>query len=179
MLHRQSLWHTNFIHELVPATLVVCIYVHKVMMMQCTLRGVLSYVFQWKTEWLHWVCISRKRLLYVPYSGKFSRAQIFTNHQQTRQEKKFHDFNFCDKVTISDHTPYNLPHENGDPQRVFQRQNDSKTLAHFIKYQSASVAVDKELPCQREGANSKDLFAVAVMTGSYCRSRKNSSLLDA
>jgi len=23
---------------------------------------------------------------------------------------------------ISDHTPYNFPHENGDPQRVFQRQ---------------------------------------------------------
>ena len=63
---------------------------------------------------------------------------------------------------VSDHTPYNFPHGNGDPQRVFQCQNDSKTLA---RYQSVSGAVGKELQCQREGANSEDLFAVAVMTG--------------
>ena len=31
----------------------------------------------------------------VPYSGKFSRAQIFANHQQTRQEKNFAIFIFA------------------------------------------------------------------------------------
>ena len=39
------------------------------------IRGVLSYVFQWKTGCLHWVCMSRKRLLYVvkhlPQSAKW------------------------------------------------------------------------------------------------------------
>ena len=48
--------------------------------------------------------------------------------------KKFRDFYFRDKVTIPDHTPYNFPHGNGDPQRVFQRQNDSKTLARLSKH---------------------------------------------
>ena len=48
---------------------------------------------------------------------------------------------------MSDHTPYNLPHGNVDPQRVFKRQNDSKTLPH---YQSVSVAVGEKLPCQKE-----------------------------
>ena len=33
--------------------------------------------------------------------------------------KKILDFFFHDKVTISDHTPYNFLHENGDPQFVF------------------------------------------------------------
>ena len=36
---------------------------------------------------------------------KLSRAQIFANHQQTCQKKKFRDFYFRDKVTISDQTP--------------------------------------------------------------------------
>ena len=61
----------------------------------------------------------RKWDMRIPYSGKFSRTQIFANHQQTRQEKNFAIFIFRDKVTISDHTPYNFPHGNGDPQRVF------------------------------------------------------------
>ena len=63
---------------------------------------------------------------------------------------------------ISDqgHTPYNFPHGKGDPQRVFQRRNDSKT---FIE----------KLPCQREGANSEDLFAVAVTTGELIIGREN------
>ena len=32
---------------------------------------------------------------YIPYSGKFSQAQIFANHQQTRQEKNFAIFIFA------------------------------------------------------------------------------------
>ena len=32
---------------------------------------------------------------FIPYSGKFSRAQIFANHQQTRQEKNFAIFIFA------------------------------------------------------------------------------------
>ena len=31
-------------------------------------------------------------VIVLPYSGKFLRAQIFANHQQTRQKKKFRDF---------------------------------------------------------------------------------------
>ena len=41
---------------------------------------------------------------------------------------------------------------------------------------SVAVSVGEELPCQREGANSEDLFAVAVMTASYRRSRKISAV---
>ena len=81
--------------------------------------------------------------------------------------KKFLDFYFCDKVTISDHTPYNFPHVNGDLQRVFQRQNDSKTLACLSKRVGRCR---QKLPCRREGADSEDLFAVAV------RSRKISAV---
>ena len=77
---------------------------------------------------------------------------------------------------ISDHTPYNFPHGNGDPLHVFQHQNDSKTLARL---QSVSVAVGEKLLCQREGTNSKDLFAVAVMTGEFIIGHeKFRSLLD-
>ena len=32
-------------------------------------------------------------------------------------------------------------------------------------YQSVSFAVGEKLPCQSEGANAEDLFAVAVTTG--------------
>ena len=47
--------------------------------------------------------------------------------------KKFRDFYFRDKIMISDHTPYNFPHGNGDLQHVFHRQNDSRTLARLSK----------------------------------------------
>ena len=53
--------------------------------------------------------------------------------------------------TISDHTPYNFPHGNGDPQRVFQRQNDSKTLARLSK----RIGRCRRRIYQREGANSE------------------------
>ena len=36
-----------------------------------------------------------------------------------------------------------------------------------------SVAVGEKLPCQREGANSEDLFAVAVTTGELIIGREN------
>ena len=39
------------------------------------------------------------------------------------------------------------------------------TVRRYHAYKSMSVAVSEELPCQREGANSEDLFTVAVMTG--------------
>ena len=64
---------------------------------------------------------------HIPYSGKFSRIPTNT------PGKKFLDFYFRDKVTVSDHTSYNFPHGNGDPQRVFQCQNDSKTLVRLSK----------------------------------------------
>ena len=41
-----------------------------------------------------------------------------------------------------------------------------KTIVRrYHAYQSVSVAVSEKLPRQREGANSEDLFAVAVTTG--------------
>ena len=39
-------------------------------------------------------------------------------------------------------------------------------VRHYHAYQSVSITVsEKKLPCQRKGANSEGLFAVAVMTG--------------
>ena len=76
--------------------------------------------------------------------------------------KKFCDFYFCDKITLSDYTPYNFPH-------VFQHQNDIKTLPCLSKRVGCCC---KKLPCQREGSNSEDLFTVAVMTGKLIIGRK-------
>ena len=99
----------------------------------------------------------------IPYSGTFSRAQIFANHRQTCQEKNFAIFIFATKVTISDHTPYNFLHVNGDLQHVFQHQNDSKTLACLSKRVGHC---QQNLPCQREGADSEIyLWLHVVMTG--------------
>ena len=76
--------------------------------------------------------------------------------------RKFRDFYFRDKVTISDHTPYKSHMEMVTLSVYF---NIKMTVRCYHAYQSVSVAVGKELPCQREGANSEDLFAVVVMTG--------------
>ena len=99
----------------------------------------------------------------VPYSGKFSRAQSFCESPTNTPGKKFCDFYFRDKVTISDHTPKISRMEMVTLSVYF---NVKTTVRRYHAYQSVSVAVGEELPCQREGANSKDLFAVAVMTGS-------------
>ena len=64
---------------------------------------------------------------------------------------------------MSDH--YNFLHGNGDSQRVFQRRSDSKTLPCLSKRVDRCRRKKKKLPCQRKGANSKDLFAVVVTTG--------------
>ena len=73
----------------------------------------------------------------LPWQSPYRIAGNFREHKFSRitntPGKKFRDFYFRDKVTISDHTPYNFPHGNGDPQRVFQRQNDSKMLARLSK----------------------------------------------
>ena len=98
----------------------------------------------------------------LPYSGKFSREQIFANHQQTRQEKNFAIFIFATRSRYPT-----------TPPTIFLTQMVTLSMNFNVKtivrrqhaYQSVSVAVGKELPCQREGANSEDLFAVAVMTG--------------
>ena len=80
--------------------------------------------------------------------------------------KKFCDFYFCDKITLSDYTPYNFPH-------VFQHQNDIKTLPCLSKHVGC---------CRKKTAmpNSEDLFTVAVMTGKLIVGReKLLQLLDA
>ena len=44
--------------------------------------------------------------------------------------------------------------------------NFEAIVRHYYAYQSMSIAVgEKKLPCQRKGANSEDVFAVAVTTG--------------
>ena len=44
--------------------------------------------------------------------------------------------------------------------------NVEAIVRHYHAYQSVSITVGKKtLPCQGKGANSEDLFAVAVMTG--------------
>ena len=63
---------------------------------------------------------------------------------------------------LSDHTIYNFPRGSGDSQCVF---NVKTIVRHHHAYQSALVAVSENLACQREGANSENPFAVAVMTG--------------
>ena len=55
--------------------------------------------------------------------------QITNKHAR----KKISWFYFRNKVTISDHTPYNFSHANGDLHHEFQHQNDSKTLARLSK----------------------------------------------
>ena len=89
------------------------------------------YLEAWKQ---HFICpfyiwgISKQ----VEYriAGNFREHKFSRITNKHAPGKKFRDFYFRDKVTISDHTPYNFPHVNGDLQRVFQRQNDSKTLAY-------------------------------------------------
>ena len=56
---------------------------------------------------------------------------------------------------MSDHTLYNFTHENGDASRQLRVYfNIEMIVRHYLAYQSVWVAVGKELPCQREQANS-------------------------
>ena len=73
---------------------------------------------------------------------------MFTNHQHAR--KIFCGFYFRDKVTMTDHTPYKW----WPTVCIF----NVETIVRLSK----SVAVSEKLPCQREGPNSEDLFAVAA-----------------
>ena len=63
------------------------------------------------------------------YPVEYRIAGNFHESQTNMPGNKFCDFYFRDKVMISDHTRYNFPYGNGDPQRVFQHQNHSKKLA--------------------------------------------------
>ena len=109
----------------------------------------------------------------IPYSGKFLRAQIFVNHQQTRQEKNFVIFIFATRSRYLT-TPPTISRMEMVTLSVYF--NVKMTVRRWHAYQSVSVAVSEELQCQREGANSEDLFAVAVMTAKYRRSRKISAV---
>ena len=53
--------------------------------------------------------------------------------------------------------------------------NVETIVRHYYAYQSVSVAVGEKLPCQWEGANSEDLFAVAVTTGKLIIGREKIS----
>ena len=55
------------------------------------------------------------------------------NHQQTPHEKNFAIFIFATGSRYPTTPPTIYPPGNGDPQCVFQCQNDSKTLAHLSK----------------------------------------------
>ena len=78
---------------------------------------------------IHWPTIQ----VWYRIAGNFREHKFSRESPTNTPGKKFRDFYFRDKVTISDHTPYNFPHSNGDPQHEFQRQNDSKTLARLSK----------------------------------------------
>ena len=59
-----------------------------------------------------WWGLSLPHLSLLPAQGD---QQLWrASNWRIRQEKKFRDFYFCDKVTIFDHIPYNFPHVNGD-----------------------------------------------------------------
>ena len=109
----------------------------------------------------------------LPHSWKFSRAEIFANHQQTRQEKNFAIFIFATRSRYLT-TPPTISRMEMVTLSVYF--NVKTTVRRQHAYQNVSVAVGEKLPCQREGANSEDLFAVAVMTGKYRRSRKISAV---
>ena len=66
---------------------------------------------------------------------------------------------------------------NGDSQCVFQRQNDSKTFRRLSK----RVGRCRRETVKPKGANSEDLFAVAVTTGEFIigRTKNFCSVLDA
>ena len=82
-------------------------------------------------------------------------------------------FIFTTRVTISDHTPYNFSHANGDLSMYFNiKTTHSKTLARLSKRVGCC---QKKTAKRKEGANSEDLFAVAVMTGELIVGRKNFS----
>ena len=53
----------------------------------------------WGRAWANNTCIGNWNVMahrpWIPYSGKFSRAQIFVNHWQTRQEINFAIFIFA------------------------------------------------------------------------------------
>ena len=63
------------------------------------------------------------------YPVEYHIAGNFHESQTNTPGNKFCDFYIRDKVVISDHTRYNFPYGNGDPQHVFQHQNHSKKLA--------------------------------------------------
>ena len=89
----------------------------------------------------------------------------------TNTPGKFCNFYFRDKVTMSDHTPYNFQQGSGDPQCVFQCQNDSKMLPFLSK----CVGCRRQKNCHAKGRelyNSEDLFTVAVTTSELIVGRK-------
>ena len=78
----------------------------------------------------------------------------------TNTPGKTRNYEFRDKIAISDHTAYNFPHGNGDPAKefsVFRRRNDSKRL----------IGVGEMLLCQSERTKSDNPFAVAVTAGEF------------
>ena len=92
------------------------------------------------------------------------------NHQQTRQEKNFAIFIFATRSRYLTTPPTISCMETVTLSEYFNVKTTVRS------YQSVSVAVGEELPCQRKGANSEDLFAVVVMTASYRRSQKISAV---
>ena len=67
---------------------------------------------------------------------------------------------------IYDHAPYYFAREMATlPRKSSLHYNIEEIARGYHIYQSMWVAVGDKLPCQREQANSKDPFAVAVMKG--------------
>ena len=71
----------------------------------------------------------------ISFLQKYRIARSFLEHQFSRitNKEKIPCLLFCNKVAMSDHTAYNFPQGNDDPQHVFQCRNDSKVLLRLSK----------------------------------------------
>ena len=87
----------------------------------------------------------------------------------TRQEKKFEIFIFATRSQCLT-TPPTISRTEMVTLSVYF---NVEILRCYHAYQSVSVAVDKKLPCQREGSTSDDLFIDAVTTGKLIVGHEN------
>ena len=89
---------------------------------------------------------------------------VFAKHKQTCQKKHSHFLKFRGKIMVSDHSPYNLTHGNGNPAKEFSVYFNGKRIVRgYHAYKRVWVTVGKELPCRK--AEKSELAPVAVTAG--------------
>ena len=138
--HRQNKYGSAVLHNVRTCPVKFFVMQHGVVdfrMQNCRCRGNNHYTHMF----LHMFPQNADTAQYcISFSQKYCIARNFLEHQFSRitntnkhARKKFHPFCFCNKVTMSDHTAYNFPQGNDDPQHVFQSRNDSKILLRLSK----------------------------------------------